>query len=720
MRLLLTLLALLLFPAQAEARTQRIAASLVVSTEAPKPGTTITLGIRFQPQAGWHGYWSNPGDSGLAPAVDWDAPAGLSFGPLQHPAPTVFRVAGINSFVHAGEHVLLSSVRIPQSIAAGTKFPVKAALNWLACSDTLCVPERATLELELIAGDGAAGNRASVIRRAQAALPRAVTTTGHYTLDEGKLRFALPAGISLDPSRGRFFPDSNGILDASTTRPLGARGQELTVTALGNTPSTISGVLSDGRRAYRVKFARAALVTSESPTDGNALALPPFVQEGADAVASLGPSPASALVEDDIDAGSTAGGLSATVAGRTEAVPATSILLVMLGALAGGLLLNLMPCVFPILSLKALSLARAGGSERDARKDGLGYTAGAVLVTGLLGLVIVAMRQAGVELGWSFQLQNPAVILFLLLLTLGVALNLAGLFELPALSVDRRVGEGGASGSFATGALAAFIATPCSGPFMATALGAAMLLPAAGALLVFLSLGLGLALPFLIMAFFPPVRRLLPKPGPWMAIFRRVLAIPLLLTAVGLLWLLGRQGGTHAMTVGTVLGLFLGIGLWWVGLRQHGGRVRTWLPLAPTAAAIALVSMTAPPTTMAIGAPVRTEGMERFSEKRLVDLSRAGVPVFVDFTADWCLTCKVNEQVAINRKATQAAFRRAGVVTLVGDWTNGDPEITRFLSQNGRNSIPFYLFVRPHELPEVLPQLLTSTMLIDRARAAVT
>lgn len=392
------------------------------------------------------------------------------------------------------------------------------------------------------------------------------------------------------------------------------------------------------------------------------------------------------------------------------------MLLAVLGAIAGGLLLNLMPCVFPILSLKALTLARVGASDRDARRDALGYTAGALLGTGLLGLAIVVMKQAGLEVGWSFQLQNPASILFLLLLTLGVALNFAGLFELPALSVEMNRLGGGMGGSIATGMLAAFIATPCSGPFMAGALGAAMLLPAAGALLVFLGLGFGLALPFLIVAFVPGTRRLLPRPGPWMTTFRRVLAIPMLLTAVALLWLLGRQAGTQAMSVAVVLGLILGAGLWWVGLRQHGGRARSWLPLVPAAAAVAIVVVAAPPKTMATAEPTLADGTEPFSEARLAELRRAGVPVFIDFTADWCLTCKVNEQVAIDRETTQNAFRRADVVTLEGDWTNGDPAITRFLARSGRNSIPFYLFIRPGQSPEVLPQLLTPAMLIERAR----
>ena len=716
MRLLLALLALLSWSAQAEARRQHIRASLVASTEEPRPGSTITIGVRFQPEAGWHGYWTNPGDSGLAPQVAWTVPAGLKFGPLQHPAPTILRVAGINSYVHAGEHVLLSSARIPESIAPGTSLPVKATLNWLACSDSLCVPERATVELQLTAGNGAASSDETIIRQAQAALPRTVAATGGYELNGGKLILTLPTGISLNSRQARFVPDQNGLLDASTSRvTIGDGKDRLTVTASGNPSSIISGVLSDGRRTYRVRFARTPSGAAEGLPSGEvpALASPPDE-------ASSATSPIVAAEQENVGASSANGRASTTALSSRALSSLASISIAFLGALMGGLLLNLMPCVFPILSIKALGLARLTHSEGEARREALGYAVGALLGTGALGLAVVLLRQAGVEVGWSFQLQNPLVILFLLLLTFGIALNLAGLFDLPSVATDTRGTNGTTSASIGTGALAAFIATPCSGPFMAAALGAAMLLPVAGAVFVFLGLGLGLALPFLIIAFVPASRRFLPKPGPWMGTFRRVLAVPMLITPVALLWLLGRQAGPQAMTVAVVLSMILGVGFWWMGLRQHEGRSRSWLPLASATVAAALIILAAPPTTSAASALTheRVHGTEPFSESRLVELQRAGIPVFVDFTADWCLTCKVNERVVIDREPTQAAFRRAGVVTLEGDWTSGDPAITRFLATNGRNSIPFYLFVQPGQPPEVLPQLLTPTMLIKRAEAS--
>ena len=716
MQLVLALLALLSWSTAAEAREQRIAVSLVASTAKPEPGSTITLGLRFQPKAGWHGYWSNPGDSGLPPQVEWTAPGGLSFGPLRHPSPTILRVAGITSNVHAGEHILLSTVGVPASVAPGTRLRVKANVSWLACSDSLCVPERATVEVELTAGDGEASSDAPAIRKAQAALPRVVAAAGSYTVEGRKLLLLLPKGVRLGSSRPRFFPDENGYLDASTTGPVAGK---LTGTLSGKPPATISGIVDDGAAAFRMRFVRAAAATEtgseRSPLDatpkGEEVAADPAAPESAE-------TPAEARQLASVPASPT-GPIIGASDQPVSLTPTISLLLAVAGAILGGLLLNLMPCVFPILSLKALSLARSGGSERGARRDALGYTAGALLGTGALGVIILLLRQAGVEVGWSFQLQNPGVIFGLLLLSFAIALNFAGLFELPLLSVGKTGGKG-VTGSVATGAMAALIATPCSGPFMATALGAAMLLSSMGAMTIFLGLGLGLALPFLILAYVPASRRWLPKPGPWMLTFRRILALPMLLTTVGLLWLLGRQGGTAAMTAGALAALSIAVGLWWVGLRQQAGRLRSWLPLAASALAIGLLIVTAPPRTVAAAPAPAIGGIEPFTEKRLAELRSAGTPVFVDFTADWCLTCKVNEKVAIERPETRAAFGKAGLVTLRGDWTNGDPTITRFLARQGRNSIPFYLFVAPGKSPEIMPQLLTSRMLIERAVDAKT
>ncbi|MET1111340.1 MAG: thioredoxin family protein, partial [Allosphingosinicella sp.] len=370
------------------------------------------------------------------------------------------------------------------------------------------------------------------------------------------------------------------------------------------------------------------------------------------------------------------------------------------GAVLGGLLLNVMPCVFPILSLKALSLARAGGDERSARREALAYTAGAVLACLALGAVLLAVRAGGATVGWAFQLQDPRVILLLLLLVTAIALNLAGLFDLPSLG--GRLAGGARTGAFGTGALAAFVATPCTGPFMGAALGAALILPAAAALAVFAGLGLGLALPFLLLGFVPALRRRLPRPGPWMVRFRHILALPMALTALGLAWILERQTGLAGLAVGLAAAAALGLILWRAG-RRHG-----WWPLAPALLAAGAAAAFLPAPSAPAGA--RTGGAlaaEPFSEARLAQLRAGGRPVFVYFTADWCLTCKVNEAAVLDQDEVAAAFAQKKVAVLVGDWTRGDAAIGRFLEKHGRSGVPLYLWYGPGGEVEVLPQILT-------------
>jgi thiol:disulfide interchange protein len=390
---------------------------------------------------------------------------------------------------------------------------------------------------------------------------------------------------------------------------------------------------------------------------------------------------------------------------------AYAIVAALAGAILGGLLLNVMPCVFPILSLKALSLAKAGGDEAGARREALAYTAGAVAICLALGAAVLALRAGGNSAGWAFQLQDPRVILLLLLLMTAIALNLAGLFELPSIGLGGGLASGGgATGAFWTGALAAFVATPCTGPFMAAALGAALLLPLPAALAVFAGLGLGLALPFLILGFVPAARRLLPKPGAWMNRLRQILSVPMFLTALGLAWILGRQSGVDGMAIGLAAALLLGLTLWWMGSRQGDGR--GWLRLAPAAATMAAALLFVPVGNQgqATASPVAGEP---FSEARLAALRSEGRPVFAYFTADWCITCKVNEKGVLQREEVSSAFAEKKVAVLVGDWTGGDAAIGRFLESQGRSGVPLYIYYAPGKAPEILPQLLTVSRVVS-------
>jgi thiol:disulfide interchange protein/DsbC/DsbD-like thiol-disulfide interchange protein len=678
--------------------SSRVAVSLHANSSTPAPGKTTLLAIRFAPAPGWHGYWSNPGESGLPPKVTWDLPSGVRIGALQHPAPEVLSVAGMTSFVHGGQHALLARIQIPAGLAVGAALPIRGEVSFLICSDSLCVPQKAAIKLDLTVGDGRldAGSGA-LFAAARTAMPKKLSEAGEFASKGRIVELTIPASANLDSARANFFPTSEGVFTRSSARRLDD-GALLLTGSLSSVPANLAGIVSDGRRSVQLSFKRGK---------------PPAVTPMEDVAASV-PDPAGSAPTTSLAISSPAK-VDAPTTSFPSSNPPPQLIWAILGALAGGLLLNLMPCVFPILSLKALHLARSGSSNSSARRDASAYTAGVLATCVALGSTLLALRGSGMAAGWSFQLQNPYVILGLLALVLAIALNLAGLFHISGPSFDHPVEDSRMAGSFGTGALSAFVATPCSAPFMASALGAALLLPPVEALLVFVALGIGLALPFLAIGWIPALRSQLPRPGAWMVTLQRILAVPMLVTALGLAWVLGRQVGIDGLLIGLAAVTILALGLWWVGLRQHAGKSRTWLPLAPAAALALGTASIVPAVASAPTTVVSHQTIEPFSETWLDELRKAGRPVFVDFTADWCLSCKVNEKVAIEREATQAAFARHGVVTLVGDWTRGDQAITNFLAKHGRNSIPFYLFYEPHRDVRILPQILTGEMLVSIA-----
>ena len=709
MRGIFCLLCLLLIwtasPASAQSASGHVSVALLTSTEQPRPGQMFLVGLRLTPEKGWHTYWSNPGESGLAPTIEWQAPTGLRFGALQHPAPTLLKVMGITSYVHAGEHILLSQVRISSSLARGTPLPIAGQLQWLACSASLCVPGHAIVHLDLAAGGGAPGPAAPILRKAAQQLPLRAQP-GAFAEQDGKVVLQLPHNVRVNSADLVFFPDENTIVDAASERvTVAGNSVDIEVPGARASLESISGVVSDGRTAYRLSFRRSAAPNAVS---GSTVA---------DDARSIRPTSVHRITPSPSKSESTPLPRSPlTRAGPSNATP--SIFGALIAAIIGGLLLNLMPCVFPVLSIKAIALARAGTSERAARVDALAYTLGAVVACSALGLLIMLLRLAGHEVGWSFQLQHPAITLALILLATAITLNLAGVFELRGLSMNGLPSTlRPAWTSMGAGALTAFVATPCSGPFMASALGATLLFPAVMSLAIYAALGLGLALPMLAVAYLPSVRKALPAPGPWMETFRQWMALPTGLAVLALLWLLKRQAESVAAGEAALLVILISISLWWIGARQKRGKVGSWRGLVPVAAAAAGLMLIAPTYNLVSAASV-SAAVQPFSRTRLEQLRAEGVPVFVDITADWCLTCKINERIAIDRPQTREAFQKAGIVTLRGDWTNGDPAITRFLASHGRNSIPFYLFYPARQEPELLPQLLTSGSLRDLARSS--
>jgi len=624
----------------------------LVAEGSARPGQSLDLAIVMHTTPGWHGYWQNPGDAGLAMQVAWQLTPGVTAGPLRYPEPTRLLVSGIVNYVYEKDYALVVRLTVPAS-ARGI-LPIRATAQWLACTEEVCVPEHGTISLDLPVGDGQPilRERFDAWRRA---LPRPLATSGRFALDGQTIHLALPLPASVTLGEPYVFPGENGPIDLAAPQSFRRNGDWLVADLhrKRGVPATLSGVLALG--------------------DGRGLsfqAVPGPVPSGGERVGSVG---------------------------------GNALVLALLGALFGGMLLNLMPCVFPILAIKALHLARGGGEEGAARREALGYAAGAILGTGALGALLLAIRAGGSAAGWAFQLQDPRTILVLMLLAAAITLNLIGLFRLPVIG-----GETNPTSSVASGALAAFVATPCAGPFLGAALGTALLLPAAGSIAVFAVLGLGLALPFVAVAFIPALRTRLPRPGPWMIRLQRFLAIPMAATAVGCLWLLWRQAGGQGLAVGVLAVALLGLLLFMFGRRDDLG-----LLALIGAGAIALAGVLLVPR-QPLAASQAAEGSAAWSEAAVASAARDH-PVFVYFTADWCLTCKVNESAAIERDAVRDALRKAGVRVFSGDWTNGDPAITRFLDARARAGVPLYLWYEPGKPPEELPQVLTAGMLIDRA-----
>lgn len=661
------LLALIAVPAAAQPAGQdNLKVDLIAESDAPAPGSEVTIAFVAKPNPGWHGYWKNPGDAGLDTRLDWTLPQGVTAGELRYPVPTRLMIAGIMNYIYKGNYTQFATLKIPAGLTPGTKLPIAVRADYLICTDEICVPETENLTLNLTVGDGTiTPERRAQFDQWRRLLPKPLGSEAKFAVADGNLRIAIPFPASVDLWKDAYFfaqtPDAvNYAAPQSFTRD--GDTVIVTVKAGSKVPERLDGILATGER------------------DGFELTAAP-------------------------------GEVAAATPAQPAAIDWSAALLALGGALLGGLILNIMPCVFPILSLKALSLAKSGTSEAHARAEGLAYTAGVVLVVLALGGLMLGLRAAGASVGWAFQLTDPRVILLLLLLVLGIALNLAGLFELATPKFVGRLASGGSGGAFMTGALAAFIATPCTGPFMGAALGAALVLPWYIALIIFLGLGLGLALPFLLLGFVPALRRMLPKPGAWMDTFRKILSVPMFLTAIALAWVLGGLTGVNGMATGLIVALALGVVLWALGRRQArgaGNGIAWALSLAILIGGMWLVGRIEKPAAAAVAA----SGEQPFSEAKLADLRAQNKPVFAYFTADWCVTCKVNEKAAIETDAVRDAFAKGGVTVLVGDWTDGDPALGRFIERHNRAGVPLYLWYPAGATePQVLPQLLTQGML---------
>ena len=728
MRRAVCVLAVLLIAAAgagAAAASERVRASLVSETATVSPGSSFWVALRLDIAEGWHTYWRNPGDSGEPTRIDWRLPDGVTASDIHWPAPEAVPYGPLVNFGYHGTAWHLVRIAVPDAWPEDRPLVLGAEASWLVCKD-ICIPEGAELGLELAAGRMSLPPpaEAAALAAARARLPApfdgeasfAAQGDGAGGSSEGRLILTL--GRS-DPSGGAgsayFFPDAWGTVDPVAPQRLerSEGGVQLVMTAGTEPPGeTLAGVVvfapelaadDPGRRAIAVEAARSDPVPAT-----------------ATATATAGGGTAGAL----------ATGSGASPAG-SGAGPG---LFVALGlALLGGLILNIMPCVFPVLSIKAIGVLRHASDRRALRWSGLSYTAGVLVFVGLVAGALIALKAAGEEVGWGFQLQSPAFVAVMALVVFTLGLSLSGVFSIGGTMLGWGSGltagdGGGVRGSFFTGALAALVATPCTAPFMGVALGFALTQPWPLALAVFLALGLGLALPYLALTLLPGTARLLPRPGRWMERVKQVLAFPLYLTAAWLVWVLALQAGAGAVFAVLVAMVLAAFAAWLFDIAQgsSGGQRRVAgaaclaagvgavaLALWPQAGAAPLPAVDAQEGARAAQEPVGF-AVEPFSFARLDALRAAGTPIFVNLTAAWCITCQVNERLALSSPRVAEAFSARGIAYLKGDWTNRDPEITRLLESFGRSGVPLYLFYRPgSDGPEILPQFLTESIVID-------
>lgn len=678
------ILLMLLFGGLAHAqpvRTDHAEAALHAERLHAVPGETLWMALRLLPDPGWHTYWRNPGDSGLPTRIDWTLPDGVLAGDIHWPAPSVFRLADIVNYGYGEETLHLVPITLPADWPAGEPLQLAAFAEWLICAD-ICVPEAAELTLTLPTAATPAAHDpdwADSFAAARARLPAPVDWPARFDVDAATLRLAveLPAGQFDESARFRLYPHANDLVDHSAPASLQRDAARLWLAQprsryAAATPAasdwTLVAEQGDAIHAVQLRADRGA---------------PPPVSAEARAV-TTGP-----------------GDISAPGGG----VP---LPLALLFALLGGLLLNLMPCVFPVLAIKALGVVEARGhARREQRLHALAYTGGVLASCLLAAAALLALRAGGQALGWGFQLQSPLFIAALIYLFFALGLSLSGLtaFGTRLMGLGQNlVGDGRSrGGAFMTGVLAVIVASPCTAPFMGTALGYAVVQPAGVALAVFAALGLGLALPFLLIGFVPMLARALPRPGAWMETFKQAMAFPLYLSVAWLLWVLVRQTGALvqvAVLVGMVL---LAMALWLQQRPRRWARLLAWLALL-AAVALPVTAVREPPQLAA----------EPWSQARVEALRAEGRNVFVNFTADWCVTCLANERVALASKPVQRAFAAHDVVYLKADWTRSDPAITAALAEFGRNGVPLYLLYLDGGEPQVLPQLLTPATVTDR------
>ncbi|APW40472.1 protein-disulfide reductase [Rhodoferax koreense] len=664
------------------------------------PREPVWVGLQLTHQPEWHTYWKNSGDSGLPTQLEWTLPPGVMAGDIAWPIPKKIPIGNLANYGY--EHTVLLPVPLtitpdfkPSLLASELEVRLKAV--WLVCRKE-CIPEEGEFALK-IPVRGSTGINGAAFEAAQKAQPQDLPPGSSLAVDGQTLQVSvpgLPAAL-----RGRtleFFPETGEVIETAAPYSQAWVGDVWTARVplsaqRSQGPASMPVVLVGGEEGARQGYRAEARVTTPWPP--------------AAARAEVSPALQAALAGNAANTADTATG------------PNLSLIAALLGALLGGLILNLMPCVFPILAIKVVGFARHAQDRQARRVGGLAYAAGVIVSFLALGALMLALRAAGAQLGWGFQLQSPAMVAALALLFTVIGLNLAGLFEFGQFLPGRLAAMEArhpAANAFLSGMLAVAVASPCTAPFMGASLGLAVALPTAQALAVFAAIGLGMALPYLLASWLPAVARWLPRPGAWMDTLRRFMAFPMFATVAWLVWVLGQQSGIDG--AGALLALLVAVSavLWSLTL---AGRTRL-VVAALSIAALALLAGTIGGTVVA-AAPAGTtaaaagERWQAWAPERVDQALAAGQPVMVDFTAAWCVTCQYNKKTTLANASVLADLAAKNVQLLRADWTRRDPAITAALARLGRSGVPVYVLYKSGRAPVVLSEVLG----VDELRSAI-
>lgn len=694
-----------------QADEQNVQAELIHEHQSIQPGTPFFVGIHLKIADHWHTYWKNPGDAGMASSVEWTLPDGFTASPIIWPTPEKFSLEGIVGYGYEHDVLLLTRITPPQTLSQDP-IDIHADIRWLVCSDSQCVPGQAEHSVTIPVTNSAPEPHAQwspLFDEAKAKLPvKQMDITVHRTEEEIHVHLQLPEGSQDKVAQIHFIPEEGHAVDHKSKAEL--QSPDKVVFKLGK----------EGTSATELK----GIMVGKNAQNETLFAMElhaPITADNSELISAYHAPKAAGLIAEMPQETENAGlGLG----------------MALLMALVGGAILNLMPCVLPIVSLKVFSFIQMSGQGRTLTlKHGFAFFIGVIISFWVLAGVLLILKAYGTSVGWGFQLQEPIFVALLATLLLAFSLSMFGVFEMGGTATEwagkmqtAATKKNSLKSSFFSGVLATAVATPCTGPFLGTAVGFAFTVPALQALLIFTFLGMGMALPYLILAAYPALLKFIPKPGAWMETFKNVMGFLMIASVIWLAWVFSAQMGSAGVILLLVVFFWVSIACWIYGqwgsiLNSKRSRMISYVFISAclVAAGFTLHLSTAPSLALMeqenLQASLDGSGSQRwipYSPEMVKKLQSEGTPVFIDFTAKWCLICQVNHLV-LTGKDVEAKFDEMGVVRMKADWTRNDPIITEALKQFGRSSVPLYVLygTDPEAVPQILPQVLTPEIVLQ-------